>query len=162
VNPVPAYDRFARNPTTGYSITGSWPGCKATHVDPQSNKTVIDFTAYYAPRYSTVAVNTGGLATSICDADYTPALKNLGLQASGLRSDFPLSRAPISTSITLLVTPPGGSPAPVPQGSSTWQYVGCENHTAVNVIRFSDAKRPAAGSKIAASYDVSVRGLTCP
>jgi hypothetical protein len=32
----------------------------------------------------------------------------------------------------------------------------------VNVIRFSDAKRPAAGSKIAASYDVSVRGLTCP
>jgi hypothetical protein len=138
-----------------YSISGSWQGCESTHTDPTSNQKVIDFVAYYAPRYATVATNTGGIATSICQADYTPALAKLGLQASGLRSDFPLSRAPIPGSISVLVD---GQI----QSAGTWSYVGCENHVAVNVIRFTDSTRPKANQKIAASYDVNVRGLSCP
>jgi hypothetical protein len=107
-----------------------------------------------------VAQATGGIATSICDQDYTPALAKLGLQASGLRSDFPLSRAPIATSISVQLTPPAGQSVLLGTG---WSYVGCENRAPVNVIRFTDAARPAAGSKIAVSYDVNVRGLgTCP
>ena len=144
-------------PTTGYSLNGSWAGCKS--VDSNGK---IDFTAYYAPRYAGVAAATGGIATSICDADYTPALAKLGLQASGLRSDFPLSRAPISTSISVLVTPPGGQPALVPAGAGTWQYVACENQKPVNLIRFTDTARPVSGSRIAASYDVNTQGIKCP
>jgi hypothetical protein len=148
----------ATGPTTGYTISGSWNGCVSRGADAG-----VEFTAYYANRYATVAQATGGIATSICNQDYTPALARLGLQASGLRSDFPLSRAPISTSLSVQITPPGGQPALVAPGPTTWQYVGCENHAPVNVIRFTDASRPAAGSKIAASYDVNVRGLgTCP
>jgi len=138
-----------------YSVSGSWNGCKSVGADGG-----IEFTAYTGARYQTVAQATGGIATSICDQDYTPALAKLGLQASGLRSDFPLSRAPIATSISVQLMPPGGQPVLLGTG---WSYVGCENHAPVNVIRFTDAARPAAGSKIAVSYDVNVRGLgTCP
>jgi hypothetical protein len=141
-----------------YQVTGSWSGCKSVGTDGG-----IEFTAYTGARYQTVAQATGGIATSICDQDYTPALAKLGLQAAGLRSDFPLSRTPISTSLSVQVTPPGGKPALIAPGPATWKYVGCENHVPVNVIRFTDAARPAAGSAIAASYDVNVRGLgTCP
>jgi hypothetical protein len=144
--------------TTGYEIYGSWDGCKSLGADGG-----IEFTAYYAPRYTGVAQATGGLATSICDQDYTPALAKLGLQASGLRADFPLSRAPISTSITVLVTPPGGTPAPALPGPSTWSYLRCDGSTPANLIRFTEAARPAGGARISASYDVNVRGLgTCP
>ena len=138
-----------------YSIAGNWQGCESSHLDKVNNQKVIDFVAYYAPRYAAVATNTGGIATSICQDDYTPALSKLGLQASGLRSDFPLSRAPIPGTITVLVD---GQIQP----PSNWSYVGCENHVAVNVIRFTDSARPKANQKIAASYDVNVRGLTCP
>ncbi len=136
-----------------YSVTGGWQGCEAAHVDSANDQKVVDFVAYYAPRYSTVATNTGGVATSICQADYTPALAKLGLQVSGLRSDFPLSRAPIPGSTSVLVD---GKTA------ATWSYVGCENHAALNVIRFTGTTRPKPNQKIAASYDVNVRGLLCP
>src|SRR5205085_7590639 len=90
---VQATDAGVAAGSTGYVISGSWPGCKSLGADGG-----VEFTAYYANRYATVAQATGGIATSICDQDYTPALAKLGLQASGLRSDFPLSRTPISTS----------------------------------------------------------------
>ena len=134
-----------------YQVSGSWTGCKST--DPQTGQ--IQSVAFYAPRYAAIATATGGIATSICDDSYLPALSKLGLQASGLRSDFPLSRTPISTSITVLVDG-------VKVAANGWSYVGCESRTAVNAIRFTPAARPAAGQKIAASYDVNVRGLTCP
>ena len=34
-----------------YSVTGGFPGCVASHTDPNNNQKVVDFTAYYAPRY---------------------------------------------------------------------------------------------------------------
>lgn len=143
-----------------YQVQGSWNGCIATNpVDGG-----VEFTAYAGSRYATVAENTGGVATSICDDDYTPALEKLGLQASGLRRDFPLSRAPISTSLVVLV-----NNVPVASGANTWQYVGCEvptppgpgPHTPINAVRFTTPPQP--GNTVAASYDVNVRGLTpCP
>ena len=140
-------------------LTGSWNGCKSVAANGD-----IEFIAYYSNRYTSVAQATGGVAASICDQDYTPALAQLGLQASGLRSDFPLSRAPISTSIHVLVTPPNSStPGEVLPGASTWQYVRCSGTTPTNVVRFTDTARPLPGSRIAISYDVNVRGLgTCP
>ena len=134
--------------TTGATITGQWNGCTS---GPDGG--IPDFTAIYAPRYAAVAQETGGIASSVCDQDYTPALSKLGLQASGLRSEFPLSRAPILGSVTVQMTP-----APSPAISSTW--VGCENNVPINVIRF--ASPPPPNTRIAVSYDVNVKGLTCP
>ena len=138
-------------PTTGYSISGQWNGCKSPPTDGGS---IPDFTAIYAPRYAAVAQGTGGIASSICDQDYTPALSKLGLQASGLRSEFPLSRAPIAGSVVVRLTP-------APSPAIGWTYVGCENHVALNVLRF--ASPPPPGTRVAVSYDVNVRGLgPCP
>jgi hypothetical protein len=131
--------------TTGYQITGQWNGCKSPASDGG-----VDFTAIYAPRYAAVAQATGGIASSICDQDYTPALSKLGLQASGLRSEFPLSRAPIAGSVTVQFTP-------APSAAIAWTYVGCENQAPLNVLRF--ASPPPPGTRIAVSYDVNVRGL---
>jgi hypothetical protein len=143
-----------------YQITGSWNGCAS--FDPADGG--IQFTATYGSRYVATAQATGGMASSICDQDYTPALAQLGLQASGLRSDFPLSRAPISTSISVLVAPPGSStPAQVLPGPGTWSYLRCSGSTPTNVVRFTDAARPRPGAQISISYDVNVRGAgTCP
>jgi hypothetical protein len=134
-----------------YTLSGSWPGCVS-----HNSSGGIDFTAFAADRTAAVAAATGGVATSICQQDYTPALASLGLQAAGLRTDFPISRAPVSGSI--LVTVNGVAQA---AGASTWQYVRCNGTTPLNVIRF--ASPPAAGAKVVSSYYVNVRGLgTCP
>jgi hypothetical protein len=133
--------------TRGYQITGQWNGCKSPASDGG-----VEFTAIYAPRYAAVAQGTGGIASSICDQDYTPALSRLGLQASGLRSDFPLSRAPISGSVTVTLSPASGV---------AWSYLKCDSSNApLNVVRF--VSPPAAGTRIAVSYDVDVHGVKCP
>jgi hypothetical protein len=134
-----------------YAVSGSFQGCVSRNASGKP-----DFTAFYAPRYAAVAAATGGIATSICDQDYTPALEKLGLQASGLRSEFPLSRAPIEGTIAVRV-----DGAAVAGGPTTWQHVPCENGRPANFIRFSKAALPPPNAKVEASYDVNVRGLTC-
>ena len=138
------------NPVSPYfTISGNFAGCVSTASDGG-----VEFTAFAAPRYVAVAQGTGGIATSICDQDYTPALSKLGLQAAGLRADFPLSRAPIPTSVAVLVD--GVAPA-----ATAWTYVRCDGNSVSNVIRF--ATPPHAGAKVSVSYDVNVRGLgACP
>lgn len=147
-----------KDPATGNFVDLlGFPGCVASHVDPTTSQTVVDFTAYYAPRYVSVAQATGGIATSICDTDYTPAIEKLGLQASGLRSDFPLSRAPVDGSVAVSV-----NGVVLATGPTTWQYVKCAAGKPVNSIHFEKAALPPPNAKVAASYDVNVRGLTCP
>jgi len=141
-----------------YQISGSWNGCSS--FDPTTN--AIQFTATYGGRYVQTAQATGGVVANICDQDYTPALEQLGLQASGLRSDFPLSRAPLVPSIAVLVTPPGSS-TPAAPPASAWSYVKCNGSTITNVVRFTSAARPLPGSRVTISYDVDVHGLgSCP
>jgi hypothetical protein len=127
---------------------------------------VPEFAAWSAQRTTQVALGTGGVATSICQSDYTPALAKLGLQAAGLRSDFPLSRFPIATSVVVQIS---GVNQPPTGGAYPWTYVGCESpppttpqpHAPANVIRFSTP--PVAGAKVVVSYNVNVRGLgACP
>jgi hypothetical protein len=137
-----------------YTISGSIEGCVSAPADGG----VPDFAAWSAARTTQVALATGGVATSICEQDYTPALAKLGLQAAGLRGEFPLSRIPIGTSLSLTVD---GVTQPQAGGAYPWTWVGCESQAALNVIRF--AAPPPAGSKVVVSYNVEVRGLgTCP
>lgn len=50
--------------------------------------------AYSGDRYADVANATGGVTVSICQQDFSGALSSLGYAASGLRTDFRLSRGP--------------------------------------------------------------------
>lgn len=48
--------------------------------------------AYFGGRYVKVASETGGVAVSICESNFSGALASLGYAASGLRREFRLSR----------------------------------------------------------------------
>ena len=156
-----------------YQISSYIDGCVSAAADGG----VADFAAWGAQRTTAVALATGGVATSICESDYTPALARLGLQAAGLRSDFPLSRAPVPSSLVVQVAgaamPPPAAGWICPPSNLSPQppvcYLGCENppppgplpHPPANVLRF--AAPPAAGAKVSVSYNVNVRGLgACP
>lgn len=67
--------------------------------------------AYYGNRYLKVASDTGGVAVSICEDDFSGALASLGYAASGLRREFRLTRGPelkemgtIATGVELYVS----------------------------------------------------------
>ncbi len=50
--------------------------------------------SYTGSRYTEVAAKTGGASVSICQDDFSDALSSLGYAASGLKSEFRLSRGP--------------------------------------------------------------------
>jgi len=133
--------------------------------------------AFHAPRYAELARATGGAAVSICAADYTAGLAELGLGASGLRSEFALGRMPICNTIDVVVVPndpilcddaascPDDFPACVrgrcarhvpgglPEG---WEHVICSGGTHRNVVRFSGRSIPEPLHTIEVCYDVDV------
>lgn len=68
--------------------------------------------AYFGSRYVKVASDTGGVAVSICQDDFSGALDSLGYAASGLRREFRLTRGPdlkpmgdIASGVELYVSP---------------------------------------------------------
>jgi hypothetical protein len=115
-----------------------------------------------------VAAATGGLATSICQADYTPALDRLGLQAAAPRSSFPLSRTPLTPVSAALEVRVGGGV--LPSSSSTWWYLGCpagssgssSAQVAANAIQFAPSSTPLPGVTLQVSYFVNVHPTPCP
>jgi hypothetical protein len=50
--------------------------------------------AYYGSRYVQVASDTGGVSVDFCQQDFSGALSALGYAASGLRTEYRLSRGP--------------------------------------------------------------------
>ncbi|MFO0599002.1 MAG: hypothetical protein U0228_27080 [Myxococcaceae bacterium] len=72
--------------------------------------------AYTGSRYADVAAATGGVTVSICQPDFSGALSSLGYQASGLRTDFRLSRGPdlrvdggVANGLSTFVSPPNAA-----------------------------------------------------
>lgn len=68
--------------------------------------------AYTGNRYVDVANATGGVTVSICQQDFSGALSSLGYAASGLRTDFRLTRGPdlrpdggVASGLTTYVSP---------------------------------------------------------
>lgn len=53
--------------------------------------------------YISYANTTGGVVQSICEDDWGPALDSLGLQTTGLRQEFFLTRLPVITPMTIEV-----------------------------------------------------------
>lgn len=124
--------------------------------------------AVHAPRYVEVAELVGGLATSICDENYVPALQNLGFLATGAKSSFVLSRPPYQDSIRVLVTTPGENPGDpetttLQVRGTDYDYEPCAGSGGgvLNAIRFRPEYLPIAGSIIQVDYPVNVRGVSC-
>lgn len=72
--------------------------------------------SYTGSRYSEVAVATGGVSVSICQQDFSGALSSLGYAASGLRTDFRLTRGPdlrsdggVNAGLFATVSPPSAA-----------------------------------------------------
>jgi len=59
--------------------------------------------AYAAPRYQDAAARTEGVFASICAEDFSPIVQALGLDISGLRDEFPLTRCPRTETLEVVV-----------------------------------------------------------
>jgi len=140
--------------------------------------------AYFGNRYIQVATQTGGVAVSICDSDFSGALNSLGYAASGLRKDFRLTRGPelklsgsSAAGLELYVSSPSAASCQVdgncpagqfcPSGRCARkvavstnaspngaQYVRCEGSTLRNVVRFDGSAVPESLSAVEVCYDV--------
>lgn len=83
-------------PVTFSSIVGPEPsGCRNRETD-----------AVAGSRYLDVTRGVGGIEASICEEDWVPILQELGLQASGQRQEFFLSKVPDLESLDVHVVSP--------------------------------------------------------
>ncbi len=140
--------------------------------------------AYFGSRYVKVAADTGGVAISICQDDFSGALASLGYAASGLRREFRLSRGPElkldggeAAGVELFLSAPnaancqvdGNCPAgqlcrsgrcAVRQSVSSLpvangaRYVKCDASAFRNVVRFEGGSVPESLSAVEICYDV--------
>jgi hypothetical protein len=81
------------SPHIGCCVATSGQPCPTTGTNaalPDSGMEV----AYFGSRYVTVANDTGGVSVDICQQDFSGALSALGYAASGLRTEYRLSRGP--------------------------------------------------------------------
>ncbi len=125
--------------------------------------------ANYAPRLIQVAQQTGGVAISICQSDFSSALSALGFAVSGQRRDFNLSRRPVNPDQVPIKVFVQGDPSDpstrreVPRSTSDgWDYVLCENGSFVNAIRFFGSEVPPPRARIEVVYQVNVgAGRNC-
>jgi len=95
-------------------------------------------------RYIDLAMRTGGVYDSICNVDFSPMVQVLGLNISGLRSEFFLSRYPDEVTLELFV-----DDEPVNEG---WIY-NCAN----NSIVFAQGHYPPGDSTVSVAYTVVPR-----
>ena len=140
--------------------------------------------AYFGGRYVKVASDTGGVAVSICQNDFSGALASLGYAASGLRKEFRLSRGPNlqvaagkAVGVQLYVSAPNAANCTVdgncPGGqvcrsgrcakkldvntaatANAAQYVRCDSSAFRNVVRFDGTAVPESLSAVEICYDV--------
>jgi hypothetical protein len=97
-------------------------------------------------RYADVALRTGGLVTSICAEDFSPLVRELGLNISGLRTEFFLTAWPtISEGVDVRY---GSQDAP--QVTEGWQYDPDQNR-----IVFDDESLPPSGTTLYVHYQRS-------
>lgn len=140
--------------------------------------------AYFGGRYAAVAANTGGVSVSICDENFAGALAALGYAASGLRTDYRLTRGPVTTagdggvgnieahvaltgSMSCQVDANCALPGETCRGGlcgtitqvaldpgASVSYQRCESTTFRNVVRFDPSSPPPALSTVQICYDV--------
>lgn len=97
--------------------------------------------------YIDVAYDTGGFWVSICTADYSAALEQVGLAAAGMVVSFVLSEEPSNAGM-ISVTVDGKTV--VQDSSEGWTY-----NSAENAITFHGDAVPGPGSTVYVSYPVA-------
>ncbi len=112
-----------------------------------------DYSADAANRILAVVGDTSGVPQSICQSDFGPLLSSLGAAIGGLSRRFNLSATPLgqdfeASSITVVVTPPGGQPQTIAQDDQTgWHYDPTSQS-----VEFIGSYAPPAGSQILITF----------
>ncbi len=106
-----------------------------------------------AARLLAVVQGTSGVAQSICQSDFATLLSNLGRLIGGLSRRFDISSAPVgqdfqASSLTVVVTPPGGQPQTIPQNDQTgWHY-----DASAKSVEFIGSYAPPPGAQVTITY----------
>ena len=112
-----------------------------------------DFSANAANRILAVVSATSGVPQSICQSNFGPLLSSLGAAIGGLSRRFNLSATPLgqdfeASSITVVVTPPGGQPQTIAQSDQTgWHYDPTSQS-----VEFIGSYAPPSGSQILITF----------
>ncbi|RME20126.1 MAG: hypothetical protein D6806_16965 [Deltaproteobacteria bacterium] len=119
-------------------------------------------------RYLEVQRQTGGLAWSICEPDYGPIVKELGIEAAGMRRKFVLSATPLVETLRVMVSESGAAQCGNSQdcqqgqicsasgrcsieldsGAGQWQYQAGDN-----AIFFQGEYLPPPGATVEVLYE---------
>lgn len=99
--------------------------------------------------YDYDAVSTvGGQFRSICTADWSDLITNLGLDVFNARRQFPLSRPATASTIVVSVCDPSGTCTAVPQdGTNGWTF-----NSSANAVTFHGSAIPGPGETIDVEY----------
>ena len=144
---VSFYENFLRN-IKGFQNSAMFSASSVVGIqNPRCTSSNGD--ADYAPRYISIANNTGGVVESICAANWGQTLTNIGLNSFGLRRQFTLSSRPVP--VTIAVTVNGNAvPNTTAGGQVNWTY-----DAATNSVSFSAGAVPPAGATITITYAVA-------
>jgi hypothetical protein len=129
--------------------------------------------AYFGSRYLKVASDTGGVAVSICDDDFSGALASLGYAASGLRREFRLSRGPElktmgneATGVELYVSPANAANCTVdancPVSGQRCRSGRCAERRTVNLTAVNDAAQYVKCDSSSFRNVIRFEGLAVP
>ncbi len=99
--------------------------------NPSGCTTETGAPAMAAPRYISATEQIGGMHHSICEEDWVPILRELGLQAAGMRVEYFLSEAPDPASLQVWAVVP-----PLDDGGEPYVYDGIPVHVAEGQDRF--------------------------
>lgn len=126
-------------------------GDRAPEFEGEPSCSSINGNADWGRRYLVAVERTEGLVDSICDADFSPIVNQLGLTLSGLESEFELSRVPKLD--TLLVSIYGDASSASKIGDLTldvdYTYIELNNS-----IRFEYDQVPESQQYILAEYKI--------
>ncbi len=121
------------------AVVGPLPdGCSISEDD--------QYPAVPGSRYIDLATRTNGIISSICDAEFGPLVRELGLNISGLQAEFYLSRWPDLATLVVKIDE---------EETTTWSYLAEQNS-----IVFDQGNLPPSASTITAHYTVSARPNT--
>jgi len=106
---------------------------------------------WYGERYLEVAAETEGLIASICEEDFAPMVRDLGLTLSGLEAEFALSGFPRLSTLEVALYEDDENEAKVrdlvPDADYTYEPDG-------NLLRFDATQLPPSEMWITAVYEV--------
>lgn len=109
---------------------------------------VCDGNGRYGLHYDILNDVIGGQSHSICEEDWSPLLKTLAQEVSGMKTKFLLSQLPVENSIAVTVDPIDAEPYS-PQKDLHWSY-----DYYCNCIQFEASSIPEAGARIYADYQL--------